>query len=162
MSWVLLHFSIPLKILLILKQIFFYQINSFNRNSILPVNMRSFSENFKKQNSIKTLPHIIFIYMPMHLLLIIIRSHETLQYKEISHWCRASLVAQTVKNLPAMQETQVQSLSQEDLLEKQIATHVNILALIFPLTEEPGRLQAMWLQRVERNWKTNNTTIIIL
>ena len=60
-------------------------------------------------------------------------------------------MAQTVKNLPAMQETQVQSLSQEDLLEKQIATHVNILALIFPLTEEPGMLQAMWLQRVERN-----------
>ena len=58
---------------------------------------------------------------------------------------------QTVKNLPAMQETQVQSLSQEDLLEKQIATHVNILALIFPLTEEPGGLQSMWWQRVEHN-----------
>ena len=60
-------------------------------------------------------------------------------------------MTQTVKNLPAMQETQVQSLSQEDLLEKQIAIHVNILALIFPLTEEPGRLQSMLLQRVERN-----------
>ena len=53
----------------------------------------------------------------------------------------ASLVAQTVKNLPAMQETQVQSLGGEDPLEEGIATRSSILAWRIPWTEEPGRLQ---------------------
>ena len=53
---------------------------------------------------------------------------------------RASLVAQTVKNLPAMQETQVQPLGQEDPLKKGMATHSNILAWRIPWTEEPGGL----------------------
>ena len=52
----------------------------------------------------------------------------------------ASLVAQTVKNLPAMQETQVQSLGQEDPLEKDMATHFSTLAWKIPPTEEPGGL----------------------
>ena len=52
----------------------------------------------------------------------------------------ASLVAQTVKNLPAMQETQVQSLGQKDPLEKGMVTHFNILAWRIPWTEEPGGL----------------------
>ena len=52
----------------------------------------------------------------------------------------ASLVAQMVKNLPAMQETQVQSLGQEDLLEKRMATHSSILAWGIPWTDEPGGL----------------------
>ena len=56
------------------------------------------------------------------------------------------LVAQLVKNLPAMQETQVQNLGQEDLLEKGMATHSSILAWSTPWTEEPGRLQSMGLQ----------------
>ena len=60
----------------------------------------------------------------------------------------ASLVAQTVKNLPAMQETQIQSLGQEDPVEKEMATHSSILAWIAPWTEEPGGLQSMGLQRV--------------
>ena len=47
-----------------------------------------------------------------------------------------------VKNLPAMQETQIQSLGREDLLEKEIATHSNILAGKMPWTEEPGGLQS--------------------
>ena len=59
-----------------------------------------------------------------------------------------SLVAQTVKNLPAMQETHVPSLGQEDPLEKEMATHSNILAWRIPWTEEPGRVQSMGLQRV--------------
>ena len=53
---------------------------------------------------------------------------------------RANLVAQMVKNLPAMQETQVQSLGWEDTLEKGMATHSSILAWRIPWTEEPGRL----------------------
>ena len=47
-----------------------------------------------------------------------------------------------VKNSPAMQETQVQSLSQEDALEEEMATHSNILAWEIPWTVEPGRLQS--------------------
>ena len=53
-----------------------------------------------------------------------------------------------VKRLPTMQETQVQFLGQEDLLEKEMATHSNILAWKIPWTEEPGRLQAMGSKRV--------------
>ena len=59
-----------------------------------------------------------------------------------------SLVAQTVKRLPTMQETQVQSLGREDLLDKEMATHSSILAWKTPWTEEPGRLQSMESQRV--------------
>ena len=53
-----------------------------------------------------------------------------------------------VKNLPAMWETQVQSLGQEDPLEEEMATHFSILAWRIPWTEEPGGLQSMGLQRV--------------
>ena len=60
----------------------------------------------------------------------------------------ASLVAQMVKRLPAMRETQGQSLGQEDPLEKEMATHSSTLAWKIPWTEEPGRLQSMGLQRV--------------
>ena len=61
---------------------------------------------------------------------------------------RSSLVAQMVKHLPTMQETWVQSLGWEDLLEKEMATHSSILARKIPWTEEPGRLQSMGSQRV--------------
>ena len=60
-------------------------------------------------------------------------------------------MAQTVKNLPSMQETQVQSLDRGDLLEKEMATHSSILAWRIPWTEEPGRLQPMRLRRVGHN-----------
>ena len=56
---------------------------------------------------------------------------------------RASLVSQTVKNLPAVQETLVQSLGQKDPLKKGVATHSSILAWRIPWTEEPGGLQSM-------------------
>ena len=68
---------------------------------------------------------------------------------------RASVVAQTVKNLPAMQKTLVQSLAWEAPLEKGMATHSSILAWRMPWTEEPGGLQSMRLQRVGHNWVTN-------
>jgi len=61
------------------------------------------------------------------------------------------LVAQTVKNLPAMWDTWVQSRDWEDTLEKGMATHLNILAWRIPWTEEPGRHQSMGLQRVKHN-----------
>ena len=70
---------------------------------------------------------------------------------------RASLVAQKVKNLPAMQETQVQPLSQEDPLEKGMATHSSILACRISWTEDPGGLQSMESQRVRHDWSTKHT-----
>ena len=63
----------------------------------------------------------------------------------------ASLVAQTVKNLPAMQETYVRSLRREDPLEKGMVTHSSILAWRIPWTKEAGRLHSMGLQRVAHN-----------
>ena len=63
----------------------------------------------------------------------------------------ASLVAQMVKSLPAMQETGVRSPGQEDPLGEGIATHSSILAWRIPRTEEPGRLQSMGSQRVGHN-----------
>ena len=63
----------------------------------------------------------------------------------------AVLVAQMVKTMPAIQETRVQSLSQEDPLEKEMAIHSSILAWRIPWTEESGGLPSMELQRVRRN-----------
>ena len=60
----------------------------------------------------------------------------------------ASLVAQTVKHLPAIWETRVRSLGQEDPLEEEMATHSSTLAWKIPRTEEPGMLQSMGSQRV--------------
>ena len=59
---------------------------------------------------------------------------------------RAFLIAQLVKNLPAMQESQVRFLGREDSLEKEVATHSRILAWRIPWIEEPARLQSMGLQ----------------
>ena len=64
---------------------------------------------------------------------------------------RTSLVAQTVKNLPAMQETLVRPLGWEDPLENGMATHSSVLTWKIPWTEEPGRLQSMGSQRVGHN-----------
>ena len=61
------------------------------------------------------------------------------------------LLAQMVKNLPAMQEAQVRSLGQEDLQEKGMAFHSSILAWRIPRTEVPGGLQFMGSQRVGHN-----------
>ena len=68
-------------------------------------------------------------------------------------------MAQTVKNLPAMRETWVPSLYQEDPPKKGMATHSSILAWRIPWTEEPGRLQSMGLQKVGPNWVTNTFTL---
>ena len=63
----------------------------------------------------------------------------------------ASLAAQTVKRLPTMRETQIQSLGWENLLEKEMATHSSILAWKIPWMKEPGRLLSMGSQRVGHN-----------
>ena len=62
-----------------------------------------------------------------------------------------TLVAQMVEHLPAMWETRVQSLGQEDLLEKEMAIHSSTIAWKIPRTEELGRLHSMWSQRVEHD-----------
>ena len=60
-------------------------------------------------------------------------------------------MAQLVKNLPAMEETQVQSLGQEDSPENEMATHSSILAWEMPWTQEPGRLPSTGSQRVRHD-----------
>ena len=64
---------------------------------------------------------------------------------------RASLAAQMVRNLPAMQDTWLQALVWEDPLKKGMATHSSVLAWEIPGTEEPGRLQPTVLQRDRHN-----------
>ena len=72
-----------------------------------------------------------------------------------------SLVAQLVKNLPAMWEACVWSLGWEDPLEESMATHSSILAWRIPWTEEPGGIQSMGLQRVRHDWVTKHIIILI-
>ena len=67
------------------------------------------------------------------------------------HLFWASLVAQMVKHLSAVWETQVQSLGWEDLLEKEMAAHSSTLAWKIPWMQKPGRLQSMGSQRVRHN-----------
>ena len=73
----------------------------------------------------------------------------------LTHNQLASLVAQLVKCLPAMQETRVWSQVRKIPLEKEMATHSSTLAWKIPWTEEPGRLQSMGPQRVGHDWETS-------
>ena len=92
-----------------------------------------------------------FCFAPVGFFCHSLRSHICL----LSVQSKASLVAQTVKCLPALWETRVQSLSQEDPLEKEMATHSSILAWKILWMEEPGGLQSMGLQRVRYGWETS-------
>ena len=76
-----------------------------------------------------------------------INYHKINYYVAQNREYRASLLAQTVKRLPAMQETWVQSLGREDPPEKAMATHSSTLAWKSPWTEQPGRLQSTGSQR---------------
>ena len=71
-------------------------------------------------------------------------------------------MAQTVKNLPAMRETWVQSLGREDPLEQRMATHSSVLAWRISRTEEPGGLQPLGSQRVSHDGVTNTFTLFTL
>ena len=73
------------------------------------------------------------------------------------HMCWTSLVAQTVKCLSTMRETQVRSLGWEDPLEKEMAIHSSTIAWKIPWTEEPSNLQSMGSQRVGHDWATSLT-----
>ena len=74
----------------------------------------------------------------------------------------ASLVAQLIKNSPAMQETPVQFLGPEDPLEKGMAVHSSILAWKTPWMEKPGRLQLMGSQGVGNDWQLKLTLLVIV
>ena len=71
---------------------------------------------------------------------------------------KASMGAQMVKNLPAIWETWVWSLGQEDPLEEEMVTHSSILTWRIPWTEESGRLESTGSQRVGQDWATNTFT----
>ena len=73
-------------------------------------------------------------------------------------WIDSSLVAQRLKHLPPMRETWVQSLGQEDPLEKEMVTHSSILAWRIPWTEKPGRLQSTGSQRVRMTERLHITS----
>ena len=92
----------------------------------------------------------IFNVIPIKVSACFLVEIDKLVLKDIckSKGTRASLVAQRLKRLPAMQEPWVPSLVWEDPLEKEMATHSSILAWRIPWTEEPGRLQSMGSQRV--------------
>ena len=85
-----------------------------------------------------------------------ISSGEGIGYPLQYSW--ASLVAQMIKNLPAMWETWVWTLAREDPLEEGTATHSSLLAWRIPWTEEPGGLQSMELQRVGHDWAIKHRT----
>ena len=74
------------------------------------------------------------------------------------HNIKELLVAETVKHLSTMQETQVRALGSEDPLEKEMAIHSSTIAWKIPWTEEPGRLQSMGLQRVRHDLETSLMT----
>ena len=91
--------------------------------------------------------------MPASLYIDSIQMNLDLKQTKTLVW--ASLVALMVKNLPAMQVTQVWSLSREDPLQKEIAIHSSVLVWEIPWTEKLGGIQSKGLQRVGRDWATN-------
>jgi len=96
-------------------------------------------------------------YLKLCLLQEVIGSYYYLDSKELDMTEQLTLhytITQMVNNLPAVQETWVWSLGQEDPLEKGMANHSSILAWRIPWTEEPGRLQSMGSQRVGYDWAT--------
>ena len=114
----------------------------FPRSILFP---ESIGDSFKK-----TSPNCTLIFLDVE---ISWWSNIMLNNWQVVATLRASLVAQRVKHLPAMQETQVQSLGWEDPLEKEMATHSSTLAWKIPGTEKP--LQSMGSQRVRQDWATS-------
>ena len=85
--------------------------------------------------------------------------------EQLTHTLRlvtlALLVAQMVKNLPAVREAQVQSLCQEDPLEKEMATHSSILIWEIPWTEEPGRLQSWGRKELDTTERLTHSLVTL-
>ena len=87
-------------------------------------------------------------------------STSPLVLPHLKGWTVTSLGAQRLKRLPPRWETRVQSLGQEDSLEKEMVTHSSILAWRIPWTEKPGRLQSIGSQRVGHDWVTSFTYLL--
>ena len=85
------------------------------------------------------------------------QKESTTEYTYTLHCVWASLVAQTVKNLPKMQETLIRSPGWEDSMEKGMATHSSIIAWRIPWTEVPSRLQYLGSQRIRHSGTTNTS-----
>ena len=100
-------------------------------NMTLTIKKQKLTEQAKSTNSLSQLKNL-----SSHFLV----TSKTSTFLKNSKELEVSLVAQMLKNLPAMQEASVRSLGQEDPLEKEMATHCNILAWRIPWTEELGRL----------------------
>ena len=81
--------------------------------------------------------------------------HVAISRQHFAEFITISWLAQTVKHLPAVRKTWVQSLGWEDPLEKEMATHSSTLAWKVPWTEEPGGLQPMGSQRVGHHWMSS-------
>ena len=113
----------------------------------------SYTENF----FVCLLAISVFFFLRQHFFsskfLLFIQIWMSFWVRKLSEW--ASLMAQMVKNLPAVQETQVWSLGWEGPLEKGMATHSSILAWRIPWAVNPGGLQSMGLQRVRHDWATD-------
>ena len=103
---------------------------------------------------------LLFMCLRVYLYFMFVYVYILSLFTHIFFFC-FSLVAQLVKYLPAIQETLIQSLGQEDFLEKGMATHSSILAWRIPQTEEPGRLLSMGSQKVRQDWATNTFTFYI-
>ena len=118
----------------------------------------------RRSSSFSTVPIWLFLPLLCHLLRCRWLFRGPSLWDPMSDFCHyvlwASLVAQTVKHPPTMQETQVWSLDLEDPLEREMATHSSILGWTILCTEEPGRLQSMGLQRVGLDWMTNTHVVI--
>ena len=126
--------------------IFTESLISHRNATIITINFEIFSSPYKTPKPFSS--HLLSIPSQPS------SSRQSLSYlKELFYW--ASLVAQMVRRLPAMQETRVPSLGWEDLLEKEMATHSSILAWKIPWTAEPSRLPSMVSQRVGHDWVTS-------
>ena len=98
-----------------------------------------------------------FHYIYFHLIIL----NVCLLYYKVHVYYLTSQVVQTVKSLPTMRAIWVQSLGQEDPLEKEMAAHSSTLAWKIPWTEEPGRLQSKGSQRVGHNGVTSLSFCIL-
>ena len=99
-----------------------------------------------------------FAYFMVLCHILVILQYVTVFSLLLCFW--VSLVSQMARNLPVIQETQIRSLGAEDSLEKEMATHSNILAWSIPWTKEPGRPQSMGSQWVGPDLATNSLCLL--
>ena len=141
-------------------------IHNFWRFKLQILNSKTHLAQRVSDESPRTYAWVCFeTYLEAYVVLMAISSWSILKpnrLKSLLQHSWALLMAQTVKNLPAMPGTQVWSLGGEDPLEKGMAIHSSILTWEIPWTEEPGRLQSMGSQIVAHNLATNISALLFL